>query len=376
MNKIIIILLLYSSIATADYRIIPSPPAINAKAYLLMDYQSSYIMVAHDIAKRLPPASLTKIMTIYIVADKLKNGEINYDDQVLVSEKAWRQEGSRMFIEVDTKVNVTDLLYGVIIQSGNDASVALAEYISGSEEKFALLMNEYAQRLNMQNTHYINSTGLPHPDHYTSAQDLALLSQALIKNFPEVYELHRIEQFSYNKIKQYNRNKLLWQDETVDGIKTGHTKESGYCLVSSAIRDNMRLISIVIGTESIRSRDNASRNLLNYGYRYYETHHLYQSNTVIEEVKVWQAQQELIKVGIINDIIITIPRGQYNEVKPIMKLNQSIIAPIKKGEQLGNLNIMLAGEVIKQEGLYAMEDILPASFLNRMVDKLEQMIDE
>ncbi|MCG8325297.1 MAG: D-alanyl-D-alanine carboxypeptidase, partial [Thiotrichales bacterium] len=250
---------------------IPAAPGLNATSYLLMDHHSGQVLVEKDIHKRLPPASLTKMMTVYVAASELAENHLSMSDIVVVSEKAWRMPGSRMFIEVNKKVSVEDLLKGIIVQSGNDASVALAEYISGSEEVFANQMNEHARRLGMTNTHYTNSTGLPDEQHYTTAYDLAILAQALIRDFPELYAWHAIKEFTYNKIKQNNRNNLLWRDNSVDGIKTGHTEAAGYCLVASALRDDMRLISVVMGAGGSESRIKASQSIINYGFRFYET---------------------------------------------------------------------------------------------------------
>ena len=258
-------------------------------------------------------------MTIYVVASELANGKISLEDEVLVSEKAWRTEGSRMFIEVNKKVKLDDLLHGVIIQSGNDASVALAEYISGTEGVFADLMNKHAEQLGMNRSHFVNSTGLPDPDHYTTASDLAKLAQALIRDYPEVYDLHKIKEFTFNKIKQHNRNKLLWRDRSVDGIKTGHTEEAGYCLVASAYREGMRLISVVMGTDGMNARAKASQAILNYGFRFFETHKLYSAGDLITSVKVWKAEIDNLNLSINKDIYITVPRGQYEKLEPLLR---------------------------------------------------------
>ncbi|MCG8379757.1 MAG: D-alanyl-D-alanine carboxypeptidase, partial [Proteobacteria bacterium] len=285
---------LIHGVVLADQMIIPAPPKIKASSYLVMDFHSGKLLIEENIDQKLPPASLTKIMTVYVVANELKNGNISLEDEVLISEKAWRTEGSRMFIEVGKKVRLNDLLHGVIIQSGNDASVALAEYVSGAEDVFADLMNKHAERLGMKNTNFVNSTGLPHADHYTTARDLAILAQAYIRDYPDVYKMNSIREFTYNKIKQHNRNKLLWRDRSVDGIKTGHTEAAGYCLVASAERDEMRLISVVMGTDGVNARAKASQALLNYSYRFYETHKLYSSGDLITSVKIWKADNEKI----------------------------------------------------------------------------------
>ena len=353
-----------------DMMIVPAAPKIKASSYLVMDFDSGELLVKENVDQKLPPASLTKIMTVYVVASELANGKISLEDEVLVSEKAWRTEGSRMFIEVNETVKLNDLLMGVIVQSGNDASVALAEYISGTEGVFADLMNKHAERLGMKNTNFMNSTGLPHPDHYTTAGDLAILARAYINDYPEVYKLNSVKEYTYNKIKQHNRNKLLWRDRSVDGIKTGHTEEAGYCLVASAEREGMRLISVVMGTEGTNARAKASQALLNYGYRFYETHKLYSSGDLITSVKVWKADKETINLGLDQDIYITVPRGQYEKLEPIVEINEQIIAPINMGEQKGMLNIMLEDKKLITVPLLALETVSEGSLVNRLKDKV------
>ncbi|MEE8320566.1 MAG: D-alanyl-D-alanine carboxypeptidase family protein, partial [Gammaproteobacteria bacterium] len=292
----------------AEALIVPAPPRIKAISYLVMDHESGQILVAENIDEKLPPASLTKIMTVYVVAHELKSGKIRFDDKVVVSENAWRMPGSRMFIEVEKEVSVEDLLKGVIVQSGNDASVALAEYVSGSEDVFANMMNQHVARLGLSNTHFINSTGLPDEQHYTTARDMSTLAMAFIRDFPEIYEWHSIREFTFNGIKQHNRNKLLWRDQSVDGFKTGHTEEAGYCLVASAKRDNTRLISVVLGSDGTNARAKASQSLLNFGFRFYETHKLYGTNEVITSIKIWKGETDVLDLGIDHDLYITVPR--------------------------------------------------------------------
>ena len=340
-----------------------------------MDFNSGELLVEENIDEKLPPASLTKIMTVYVVASELANGKIGLDDEVLVSEKAWRTQGSRMFIEVDKKVKLDDLLHGVIIQSGNDASVALAEYISGAEDVFADLMNKHAERLGMTNTHYVNSTGLPDENHYTTSRDLSILARALINDFPAIYALHKEKEFTFNKIKQHNRNKLLWRDRSVDGIKTGHTEEAGYCLVSSAVRDGMRLISVVMGTDGMNARAKASQALLNYGYRFFETHKLYSAGDLITSVKVWKADKETINLGINNDLYITVPRGQYDKLEPVVEIDTKIIAPVNSGEQKGMLNVMLTNEKVATVPLLALETVSEGGIVNRLKDEIRLLFE-
>ena len=359
----------------ADTMIIPAPPKIKASSYLVMDFNSGKLLVEENIDQKLPPASLTKIMTVYVVASELANGKISREDEALVSEKAWRTQGSRMFIEVNKKVKLNDLLHGVVIQSGNDASVALAEYISGTEDVFTDLMNKHAERLGMKNTHFVNSTGLPDANHYTTARDLAKLARALINDYPEIYELHKIKEFTFNKIKQHNRNKLLWRDRSVDGIKTGHTEEAGYCLVSSAVRDGMRLISVVMGTDGVNARAKASQAMLNYGYRFYETHKLYSAGDFITSVKVWKADSGTLNLGLNKDLYITVPRGQYDKLEPVVEIDKQVIAPVNQGEQKGVLNVMLTNENIISVPLLAMETVSEGGIIKRLKDEVRLLFD-
>lgn len=368
--KVILFLVFVPLQVIAGEMIVPAPPTIKASSYVVMDFNSGDILVEQNTEQKLPPASLTKIMTIYVVASELANGKISLEDEVLVSEKAWRTEGSRMFIEVNKQVKLDDLLHGVIIQSGNDASVALAEYISGTEGVFADLMNKHAEQLGMNNSHFVNSTGLPDPDHYTTASDLAKLAQALIRDYPEVYALHKIKEFTFNKIKQHNRNKLLWRDRSVDGIKTGHTEEAGYCLVASAARDGMRLISVVMGTDGMNARAKASQAILNYGFRFFETHKLYSAGDLITSVKVWKADVDNLNLSINKDIYITVPRGQYEKLEPVVEVDKKIMAPVNKGDQKGVLNIMLENKNITTVPLLALESIVEGGIVNRLKDEV------
>ena len=359
--------------------IIPAPPKIPASSYILMDFNSGKILAKENIHQKLPPASLTKIMTVYVVAAELKKGSISLFDEVTVSKKAYNTLGSRMFIEIGHKVKLEDLLLGVIVQSGNDASVALAEHVSGSEEVFVNLMNQHAFHLGMKNTQFVNSTGMPVKDleHTTTAYDLAILAKALIKNYPEIYNLHRIKEFTYGKnppIKQYNRNKLLWRDKSVDGIKTGHTEEAGYCLVASAIRDDMRLISVVMGASGENTRAKASQSNLNYGYRFYETHKLYSSGDTVTNVKVWKADIDSIQLTVEDDFYITIPRGQYDQLEPIIEIDTKVIAPVKQGERRGVLKILLSDENMATAPLSLKTSIPRGNIFNRLKDEVYLML--
>jgi D-alanyl-D-alanine carboxypeptidase (penicillin-binding protein 5/6) len=377
LNKLflLILFLYFNSVNLYADMIVPAAPKIKASSYLLMDFNSGEFLVEENSEQKLPPASLTKIMTIYVAATELKNGKISLEDDVLVSEKAWRTEGSRMFIEVGKQVKLGDLIHGVVIQSGNDASVALAEYISGTEDVFADLMNKHAERLGMKNTNFMNSTGLPDPNHYTTAKDLAILARAMIKDYPEQYKLYSMKEFTYNNIKQHNRNKLLWRDRNVDGMKTGHTEAAGYCLVASALKDEMRLISVVMGTDGVNARAKASQALLNYGYRFYETHKLYSAGEMITAAKIWKADVENLNLGAAKDIYVTIPRGQYDKLEPVVEFDKKIIAPVLKDEQKGVLNVMLENKNIVSVPLLALETVAEGSLVNKLKDEVRLLFE-
>ena len=333
-----------------------------------MDYQSGRIIVRHNIDKRVEPASLTKMMTVYIVAGEIASGNIHLNDMVPISEKAWRMPGSRMFVEVGDKVPVSKLLRGVVVQSGNDATVALAQYVSGSEDAFVSIMNQYAKQLGMKNTHFANSTGLPHKDHYSTAHDLAILARALIHDYPGEYKLHSIKQFTYDNIKQLNRNTLLWRDDSVDGVKTGHTESAGYCLVASAKRDGMRLISVVMGTPSEEARARDSQTLLNYAFRFYETHKLYAANQSITNSRIWKGDKDDFDLGIDKDLWVTIPRGKYKELDASINIPPVIIAPVQKGSVQGSLKVSLDGKQLAMRPLIALDTVNKGSLLDRLED--------
>lgn len=366
--------LLFSSFVYAEVTAIPAPPSIKAKAYLLQDFDSGKILAEENIDQRIPPASLTKMMTIHIVAKELIAGRISQDDEVLISEKAWNMPGSRMFIEVNKKVLLGDLLRGVIIQSGNDASVALAEYISGSEAAFAQLMNQYASDLGMSNSHFMNSTGLPDTQHYTTAKDMAILAAALIKDAPEIYALYAVKEFTFNNITQQNRNQLLWRDPSVDGIKTGYTEAAGFCLVASAKKDNMRLISVVMGTESDAARTSSSQSLFVYGFRFFETQKIYVANENITSAKVWKGDVEELALGISTDLYITFPRDQKNKLITKFILSDQYIAPLNMGDVQGKLKIVLDEQIIAEEDLIALLSVHEGSLIIRLKDSLQLLL--
>ncbi|MCU7930096.1 MAG: D-alanyl-D-alanine carboxypeptidase [Candidatus Thiodiazotropha sp. (ex Codakia rugifera)] len=347
---------------------LPAPPEVAATGYLLVDFHSGKVLAEKGAGNRLEPASLTKIMTAYTVFRELKQGNINLEESVLISEKAWRTPGSRMFIEVGKKIKVIDLIKGMIIQSGNDACVALAEHIAGSEGTFAELMNSHARRLGMSDTHFTNSTGLPDDDHYTTPADIAKVAAATIGEFPEYYPWYSDKSYVFNGIEQHNRNKLLWRDESVDGMKTGHTEAAGYCLVASAQRESMRLISVVMGTKSEASRAQSSQSLLNYGFRFYETHQLYSAGEVLNRARIWKGEREKLPLGLTEDLNITIPRHQYQNLDARMEIEPRIMAPVKQGEVLGHVSVTLNGESITEASLVALKSIANGNIWQQVKD--------
>jgi len=348
--------------------IIPAVPQLDVASYMLMDSGSGDILGQQNADERLEPASLTKMMTAYVVDRAVASGKISLDQMVPVSEKAWRMEGSRMFINVNTEVSVRELLKGVIIQSGNDASVALAEFVAGSEEGFSQLMNEEASRLGMTNSHFVNATGLPAANHYSSAHDLAILGRALVQDFPESYPFYAEKEFTYNNIKQSNRNLLLWRDNSVDGIKTGFTDAAGYCLVSSAQRDGMRLIAVIMGSKSTKARAEQSSQLLTYGFRFYETRELYAANAIISSPRVWMGEKKEVNLGLADNLYLTIPRGQYDNIQATVKLNDVIKAPVGENESYGNLVLTLDGKTLVDKPLIALENVPKGSWWNNASD--------
>jgi len=351
--------------------VIPTAPDVAAEAYLLVDFDSGHVLAERKMTQRVEPASLTKIMTGYVVFNELSSGNLKMDDMVTISEKAWKMPGSKMFIEVGKQVSVSDLIKGMVVQSGNDASVALAEQVAGSEEVFAQLMNKYATKLGMMNTHFVNATGLPHEDHYTTAQDLYILTKALINEFPEQYQWYSQKKFTFNGITQYNRNKLLWNDPTVDGLKTGHTDAAGYCLVSSAKREDMRLISIILGAKSSKMRINESQKLLNYGFRFFETHKIYEAGQRLKDAKVWEGTKDLIGIGLMEPVYITIPRGQYNNLVIETETQPELRAPIAQGQELGTLKITLDGKVMEERPIFALSEVNEGSFFKKVMDQVK-----
>ena len=367
---LIVLCVLNWSTADAGLKSVIPAPQLGAKSHILVDYLTSSVLSEHNANERLEPASLTKIMTVYVAGHALQSGLIALDDEIKVSEKAWRMEGSRMFIEAGKRVSVDDLLQGVIVQSGNDASVALAEHISGTEDVFASVMTYHARKLGMTNSNFTNSTGLPDLDTYTTAKDMAVLSSALIREFPKLYARFDIQEFTYNNIRQSNRNRLLFLDESADGLKTGHTEAAGYCLVSSAERDGVRLISAVMGAKSDTERTEASLTLINYGYRFFETRELYRDSEVITTLKIWKGAAEKIDLGPSDTVFVTIPRGRHDDLKATANVDAPLIAPIRKGQTLGRMVISLDGEQLAAVPLLALDDIDTGSFFVRLYDNV------
>lgn len=347
---------------------VPAAPSVGATSYVLVDYHSDTVVAELDADAQVEPASITKLMTSYVVFSEIAEGNLALSDEVLISEKAWRTEGSRMFIEVDTRVSVEDLLKGVIIQSGNDASVALAEYVGGTEDVFADMMNEAARKLGMSNTHFVNATGLPHPEHYTTARDIATLAGALIREFPDFYSWYSEREFVYNGIRQHNRNRLLWRDPSVDGLKTGHTETAGYCLATSAMRDGMRLISVVMGTDSEDARSTASQALLNYGFRFFETYQLYEAGDEISVEPIWKGAADEVALGVDSDLFVTIPRGRYDALEARLEVDETLTAPLAPGENVGRLVISLDDDDLADRALVALDGVEQAGFFGRSID--------
>lgn len=356
--------------------ILPSPPEVDAKGWILMDFASGSVLAEHEADTPMEPASLTKILAAYVVFREIRDGNIALTDEVTISENAWKTGGSKMFIEVNTRVSVEDLLHGLIIQSGNDAGVALAEHIAGSESTFAQLMNSHAKRLGMANSHFMNSNGLPEKDHYTTARDLALVTQAMIREFPQFYAWYSQRDFTYNNIKQNNRNLLLNRDDSVDGVKTGHTEAAGYCLVSSAKRDEMRLISVVMGTSSPEVRARESLALLNYGFRFYESYQLYKGNVELRSERIWKGDQEMLSVGIAKDLAVAVPRGQFKNLNASMEIQSTLEAPISRGQTVGSLTVKLeGGSELATVPLIALQDIAEGGIWQRTRDMLLQRFE-
>jgi D-alanyl-D-alanine carboxypeptidase (penicillin-binding protein 5/6) len=362
-----------SLVHAAETQLLPPPPApdVAARAFVLMDFQSGQVLQAQKPDERVEPASLTKLMTAYITFTALKQGRLKADQTLPVSEKAWRTEGSRMFIKLNTQVPVLDLMKGMIVQSGNDACITLAEGIAGSEDAFVVVMNREAQRLGMKNTHFMNVTGLPHAQHYSTARDLALLAAALIRDFPEYYPLYSIKEFRYNNITQPNRNRLLWQDPFVDGMKTGHTESAGFCLITSAKRSEMRLISVVLGANSDNARTAESQKLLNYGFQFYETYRLYQNGQTIATLPVYKGGENSVKTGFTRAVFLSLPKGHYAHAKISLTSRQPLLAPLSVGQTVGTLTVNVEGKPVLTVPLESLENVKVAGLFGRTWDSMK-----
>ena len=351
------------------------PPSLEVSAYLLRDVNSGTNITSNKKDEKLEPASLTKLMTAYLTFDAIRQGHLTLDQTIPVSEKAWKAEGSRMFIEPRKSVTVDELLHGLIIQSGNDAAIALAEAIGGSEDQFATMMNNQSNKLGMVATNYMNATGLPDTEHYTTASDLATMADALIRDFPADYSrLYKQKEYTYNKIKQFNRNKLLWLDANVDGVKTGHTQAAGYCLVSSAIRDKTRLIAVVLGAKNEAMRASESQRLLNYGFQFFESTLVYSKSQAISAIPVYKGFTKTVTATVANDLYLSLPKGDYSRVKASMTSKQPLIAPVKEGQAVGKITFSLDGKVINEQTLVASTAIDPAGFFGRIVDSIKLLV--
>jgi D-alanyl-D-alanine carboxypeptidase (penicillin-binding protein 5/6) len=349
---------------------IPTPPQVDARTYIVVDYRTDKILAAKDAVARMEPASLTKLMTAYIVFQELAAGKLKLDEQVMVSEHAWRSEGSRTFIELGKPVSIQDLILGMIVQSGNDATIALAERIAGTEETFAQLMNSNAKRLGMVGSHFEDSSGLPSPQHYTTARDLSLLAGAIIREYPQYYKWFSVREFEHNGIKQQNRNGLLEKDSTVDGLKTGHTDSAGFCLVTSSLRDGMRLVSVVMGSTSIKGRENASAALLNYGFTFYDTKLAVKGGAVLANEHVWKALSPTVDLGIKDDLYITLPRGEADSIKTAADVPPRLIAPLALDANLGTLRVFAGNQTLATLPLHPLKEVAAGGWWRRLIDTI------
>jgi D-alanyl-D-alanine carboxypeptidase (penicillin-binding protein 5/6) len=356
--------------AAAAATTIPTAPQVDARAYIVVDYRTDKVLAAKEATARMEPASLTKLMTAYIVFQELAAGKLKLDEQVTVSEHAWRSEGSRTFIELGKPVSVQDLILGMIVQSGNDATIALAERIAGTEETFAQLMNANAKRLGMVNSHFENSSGLPSPQHYTTARDLSLLATAIIREYPQDYKWFSVREFEHNGIKQQNRNGLLEKDPTVDGLKTGHTDSAGFCLVTSALRDGMRLVSVVMGSTSMKARENASASLLGYGFTFYDTKLAVKGGAVLATTRVWKGQKDSVDLGIKDDLYVTVPRGQGDGIKTATDVQPRIIAPVTLDQILGTVHVFVGNQTLATLSLHPLKEVPAGGWWRRLIDTI------
>ena len=371
--KILSVLIVSSIYSSAVAAPLIKLPEIDAESYLLIDFNSNNILAKKNSDQQIEPASITKLMTAYVIYEELEKGNISANDLVLISEKAWRMQGSRMFVEARKKVPMERLINGLIIQSGNDAAIALAEHVAGTEASFVEKMNAEASKIGMKNTHFVNATGWPAKDHYTTAEDIAKLTQRVIAKYPEHYKLYKEREYAYNGIKQYNRNKLLWLDPTVDGVKTGHTESAGYCLVASANRNGMRLISVVFGAKTVKGRSDASQQLLEFGYKNYETRKLYKGGGVLENVRIWKGSSEKMPIGFLDDFYITVPKGSYERLKGTVKYPTDVDAPIHRGDEIGEVIIKDGDNVVVESPLVALNSVAGGGMWRKMTDGFQKV---
>lgn len=352
---------------------VPPPPKPVGTAWVLLDYATGQVLAGENYDQRVEPASITKVMTSYVIAAEQKNGKVKADDQVMMSERAWREggagtDGSYSGFPVNKTARLEDMEKGMAVQSGNDAAIALAEHVAGSQEAFASLMNSYAQRIGMKGSHFANAHGLSAPEHYSTAHDLALLGRAFVRDYPETYAYNKIREFTVNGITQPNRNLLLWRDQAVDGIKTGHHSGAGYCLMSSAKRGDQRLVAVVMGSTSEKQRADDSLALLNWGFRFFETHSLYEPGKVIAQQKVWKGATREVQLGVAQPMLVSVPRGKYDQLKPTMDVPKQLVAPITKGQAIGTVKVTLDGKVVAQAPLVAINAVEEGGFFRRLWD--------
>ncbi len=374
-KRLFISLLAIFTLGAHAQNTVPSPPQIEATAYVLVDAVSGAVLAEHNADIQLPPASLTKMMTAYVLATEMAAGRVSQDDMVVVSENAWSQNpvfagSSLMWIEPGKDVSIEDLERGIVISSGNDATVAVAEHLAGSEAVFSEMMNTQAQALGMKDSYFVNSHGLPDPNHVVTARDLATLAGAIITNFPDHYAIYREPEFIYNDIKQYNRNSLLGEDSSVDGLKTGHTQAAGYCLVASAKRRGMRLISVVMGTKSTKARKNDTRSLLNYGFRFFETVEVFGPRQELENPRIWKGQRDSVAVGLIDATTLTLPRGKSKNLVTTVELEPQLVAPLAVGDQVGSVTLSIDGQTVFESPVVALEVVEPGGFFSRLWDSI------
>ena len=353
---------------------VPPPPEVAGTAWIVMDAASGNVLAGENIDQPLEPASITKVMTSYVIAAEMAGGKVSEDDQVMMTEHAWRTggagtDGSYSGFEVNKTAPLVQMEKGMVVQSGNDAAIALAQHVAGSVDAFAALMNMYAERIGMRNSHFVNPTGLPAEGHVSSARDLALLGRALIRDFPKAYSYNSIREFTVGPITQPNRNVLLWRDQSVDGIKTGHTSGAGYCLMASAERGDQRLITVVLGSTSEKQRADDSQALLNWGFRFYETHKLYDAGTQVADQKVWKGASDRLQLGVAEPLLVTIPRGRYERLKPMMDVPKTLVAPIAKGQEIGTVKVMLDDKLVAQRPLVALNAVEEGGFFKRLWDE-------